>query len=240
MEIKKFLEINPVNPEYQRNPNKGKSLKKIADSMTKYGNLSMPVCVKQILKNGTERYVLVDGLHRVEAARLAKKLDTLDVIISPYVCRSNLEVVELMKTLNTTQSPWKLATYIHFYASCDEGNWKEYKEFEELRVKTHIGFSVLSVLLTGIRSQTVSIDIKAGNFSIRDKALSEKVIKAFKTFKTEWATSISMDPQRDLAYILYNYCEDHEDFVCSDFWNYLRKGPRNYRDLYSMLHTKNK
>ena len=74
MEIRKFLEINPVNPEYQRNPNKGKSLQKIADSMTKYGNLSLPVCVKQVLKNGTERYVLVDGLHRVEAARLAKKL----------------------------------------------------------------------------------------------------------------------------------------------------------------------
>lgn len=241
MEIRKFLEINPVNPEYQRDPNKGKSLQKIADSMKKYGNLSLPVCAKQILKNGTERYVLVDGLHRVEAARLSKKLDELDIIVADGECHSNLEVVELMKTLNTTQSPWQLATFIHFYASCDEGNWKEYKEFEELRVKTRIGYSVLSVLLTGIRSQTVSMDIKEGNFSIRNRVLSERVIKAFKIFKAEWAASrVSMDPQRELAYILYNYCENHEDFVCSNFWNYLKKGPRNFRDLYSMLRTHNK
>ena len=239
MEIRKFLEINPVNPEYQRNPNKGKSLQKIADSMTKYGNLSLPVCVKQVLKNGTERYVLVDGLHRVEAARLAKKLDTLDIIVSPYVCHSNLEVVELMRTLNTTQSPWVLSTYIHFYASCDEGNWKEYKELEELKAKTRIGFAVLSTLLTGIRSQTCSIDIKAGKFSIRDRALSERVIKAFKAFKNEWTMSpVTSEIQREVALILYNYCESHEDFVCADFWNHLKKGNKHFRDVYSQLRFK--
>lgn len=233
--INKYLEINPINPAYQRNKKSGKPLDKLANSIEKYGILTLPVCVKQLLHDGTIRYVLVDGLHRVEAARLANKLDELDVIVSPYVCQSNLEVVELMKTLNTTQSPWVLSTYVHFYASCNEGSWRDYRKMEELKKQTNIGYSILSTLLTGIRSRTCSIDIKTGKFEIRDAELSEKAINAFKQFKATWTSRVSGDIQRELAYIIYNYCETGIAFTCNAFWNYLKKGPQLYREIYAQL-----
>lgn len=44
---------------------------------------------------------------------------------------------------------------------------------EELKKKTNIGYSILSILLTDIRSRTCSIDIKTGKFEIRDAELSQ-------------------------------------------------------------------
>lgn len=218
--IKKYLEINPVNPTYQRDPNRG--LSKLADSITKYGILSFPVCCKQLLSDGTFRYILVDGLHRVEAARLTNTLDTLECIVSPYVCHSNLEVVALMRTLNNTQTPWTLSTYIHFYASCGESNAKSYQILEERKYSTRIPFSVMSVLLSGIESRICSKIIKNGEFTIPNLELSNRVIKAFREFIVWYPNKISTDIQRDIALKIYEYCHEVNDFMPVRFNQYLK------------------
>lgn len=231
--IAKFLEINPINPECQRKP--GKSLEKIAGSMEKYGVLTLPVCVKQVINN-TERYVLVDGLHRVEAAKLAGKLEELYVVVSPYTCHNYKEIIEIMKVLNTTQSPWVLSTYIHFYASCNDDFFEDYRKLETLKESTKIGYSILSVLLTGNSSSSCSKAIKNGGFSIENLKLALKAIEFFKQFKFCLDEPLTVDLQREAAYLIYSYCKDYDEFYIKKFLNYIKNA--DHQNLYFEIKNK--
>lgn len=235
--IRKFNEINPIVPEYQRDPKKtGNALPTIAESMKKYGVLQYPVCVKLAIKDQEEQYVLVDGSHRIVAAEKADMLNDLKVIISSHVCHSNREVIEIMQILNNTQTAWRLPTYISFFAKSKESNYSSYEFLIVKHHNTNIGYECLACICTGQTKHVVNRLLKKGEFKVVDKQLSTKVIVNFITFMSS-LTKITpkSDTQCAVAVKIRAYTRQNQSFDVEEFLRYLKTDPTFSQKMYDEL-----
>jgi len=93
----KYLE----NAEGNR-PFNAVGLKQLTDSYNEYGICSTPIVVK--VKN---KYVVVDGWHRIHVAKRLKT-DIICTLVEP-----NCTINELMVILNTTQVNWQPEAYLN-------------------------------------------------------------------------------------------------------------------------------
>jgi hypothetical protein len=160
--IFKFPDVNRdiTNPESQNR------IKRIAESMNENGILLDPIIV-------TTRMYVVDGRHRVEAAKIADK--GLFYIIDESIPNSSKSIFEAVRKYNIDSKVWTKKDYIHGHA---KKGLEAYRRIEEFQEKYPM-FSLTEILMFLNNSGTKHSNKRVfaeGKFTVED----EKVVRGEK------------------------------------------------------------
>lgn len=145
-------------------PQSQNRIKRIAESMKTEGLLPHPIVV-------TSKFYVVDGQHRLEAARIAGK--GIYFFIDENIPNTSKEIFEAAKRFNRDAKPWSKGDYIHGYSV--QGN-ESYTVLEEFGKKFPM-FTLTERLMLLQNSGTKHSDKRAfadGKFNVVDVKTAEK------------------------------------------------------------------
>lgn len=109
-----------VNRDYSNAPSR-RRIGRIAASIKKNGFLpSRPIIV-------TSKFIIVDGQHRVEAARLAGS--EVYFIVDTTIPNTAKGIFEAARSLNKDSKDWAKKDYMHGYSSMGNESYKTLEEF---------------------------------------------------------------------------------------------------------------
>ena len=140
---------------------------------------------KSILKYGILRPVVIakynNKLYIIDGQHLFQALSLMDLAV-PYVevkTTTKREMVELMATLNSTATSWKLTDYVHAWK---ELGLSDYVRLYSLFVRYNYGISELSTITTSNTDGGASNRaIKSGNYKMQTSDVEAiKIISNYK------------------------------------------------------------
>lgn len=150
---------------------------KIARSMKKYGYIkAYPV---HVIKDDDGFFRIMDGQHRVEAARVAK--------VPVYYVVSKTDDISISE-INNTQKKWGFVDYVNSYANQGNDEYVKLKDFSE---KHNLTVRMSAMLLSGkkinddnMTGACVSRAIKDGTFMIVEPNIANEVVAIVESLRT--------------------------------------------------------
>lgn len=200
--------------EGNRNINAG-NVDRLVKSIEENGFLQMPIIVN-------ENYEVIDGQHRLEAAR------KLNSII--YYHKVNNYDLNTAITLNRNQSNWSLADYIRSY--CDLG-YKDYLKLQEFHESNKDFSIIICAELTSMihTSKLFNYDnkdksdlIRKGKYQFNFNNKAEYIFNAIRKIKLVIPDAVSIFYIRSI-----NRCLNNPDFNLNTFVKKAETYPDQYR-----------
>ena len=156
----KFHEVNrDFNKPMSRN-----RIKRIADSMKKDGLLVHPVIV-------TSKFIVVDGQHRIEAARIAGK--GVYYIVDTTIPNTPMGIFNAAKGHNKNAKEWGKKDYIHGYAAQGNESYKILEEFGEKFPMFTLTERIMFLSNSGTKHPD-KVDFADGRFDVKNLKTAEK------------------------------------------------------------------
>jgi len=116
-----MFKFHETNRDFTK-PASRNRIKRISDSMNENGLLVHPIIV-------TSKFVIVDGQHRVEAARIAGK--GVYYIVDNTIPNTSTGIFNAAKNFNKDAKEWGKKDYIHGFAAQGIESYKVLQEFTE-------------------------------------------------------------------------------------------------------------
>lgn len=116
-----IFKYHPVNRDWQNNISQAR-IKRIANSMINEGLLLAPMTV-------TSKFYIVDGQHRLEAARIAGK--GIYFIVDNSIPNTAKGIFDAAKRLNKNAKEWQKKDYVHGYAEQGLESYQVLEKFGE-------------------------------------------------------------------------------------------------------------
>ena len=142
-----------------------RGVKQLADSMSAFGICSCPIVVKE--KN---KYVVVDGWHRISVARK----DMFDIVCT--LVEPNCSINELMIILNTTQQNWSKQAYLNNGIDYHLNN--DYIKLKDIWKEVGLGLGILTeIYMHDYSIKVVKGKFEDGTWSMTTEDLGNRVIR---------------------------------------------------------------
>lgn len=156
----KFHEVNRV---FTTSMSKNR-IKRISDSMKKNGLLLHPIIV-------TSKFIVVDGQHRLEAARIAGK--GLYYIVDTSIPNTAEGIFNAAKFHNKDAKEWGKKDYIHGYAAQGKESYKVLEEFASKFPMFTLTEQIMFLSNSGTKHPEKS-DFADGKFDVKNLKTAEK------------------------------------------------------------------
>lgn len=163
------------NIEYMPSGNremKAPLIRKLKESIKKYGVLRSVVVTHTNIFGGKKKYYIADGQHLYRACEALNMLDHLSFIEVKVKFKSVSEIVEFVSTLNTSQSPWRLQDFVEAYASTNQ--YLSYNKLVSKRLSYDLSYNMLAIIYSGQSKSVSAKAIKEGSFRVGDRKNGEE------------------------------------------------------------------
>lgn len=152
-----MFKYHQVNRDFTTNESRNR-IKRISDSMKNEGLLPHAIIV-------TSKFIVVDGQHRLEAAKIAGK--GIYYMIDESIPNTSKHIFEAAKKYNRDAKVWSKADYINGIANQNNEDYKILQEF----TKKYSEFSLTDNMFFLMNSGTRGVDkveFANGKFKIND------------------------------------------------------------------------
>ena len=205
------FKFHEVNRDYN-NPGSQGRIKRIAKSMIEDGLLPIPIIV-------TSKFYVVDGQHRLEAAKIAGK--GIYFIVDTTIPNTSQGIFEAAQRINNNSQTWSKGDYIHGFVEQDNDNYRILQNFGE----KYPMFSLTERMMLLENSSTRNVDkqeFAEGKFKVKNIRLAE-----------EWANNIlSLKPYFENGYnksvfvrTMMTIMEKKKEFVFEEFLHKVKLRP---------------
>jgi hypothetical protein len=140
---------------------------KLVESMKKHGFKGVVQIIKTEFIDGTMKYYVVDGQHRIEAA---KQLG-IEIKFELTELNSKMETAEFIAELNTSAKSWGTANFLDVWSSL---KIEEYLKLTAVQKET--GFQLTPLLEAYLFTSNQS-DYRKGKMTFPNEAHSDTIIK---------------------------------------------------------------
>jgi hypothetical protein len=142
-------------------------VKQLVQSMRVHGFKGVAQIIKTKIIDGTERYYIVDGQHRIAAA---KQLN-MPFYFELTVLNTKKQTAEFIAELNTSAKSWGTANFLSVWSAL---KIEEYVKLE--RVQKETGFQI-TPLLEAYLFTSNQADYRKGKMVFTNEELSDKIIQ---------------------------------------------------------------
>ena len=205
------FKFHNVNRDIKKTQSQSR-IKRISESMVQDGLMKVPIIV-------TTKFYVVDGQHRLEAAKIAGK--GVWFIVDDTIQNTTKGIFDAARKFNRDMKEWSKEDYIHGFTK--QGN-KSYQMLEEFGKKYPM-FSLTEriMLLMGSGTRYVEKkDFSAGKFIVEDyqrgEELADNILKLKPLFERGYNKSVFV---RTILTII----EKKPDFVFDEFLHKVKLRP---------------
>jgi hypothetical protein len=205
------FKFHNVNRDIKKTQSQSR-IKRISESMVQDGLMKVPIIV-------TTKFYVVDGQHRLEAAKIAGK--GIWFIVDETIPNSSKGIFDAARKFNRDMKEWSKEDYIHGFT--EQGN-QSYQILQDFGKKYPM-FSLTERIMLLMGSGTRNVEKKefsAGKFLVKDEKigeeLAEKILKLKPHFERGYNKSVFV---RTLLTII----EKKPSFVFDEFLHKVQLRP---------------
>lgn len=161
---------------FNRDTNR-KQVLKIKSSISLYGLLRLPVCVKTTVINGKNELFILDGQHLTESYDKLDKKKIKAIVVKTDDLNT---IVKMMATLNNINLKWTCEDYVNAYSSM---GLVDYNILKRHSIDNKFHPLISGAILTGAGKRSYK-DIKEGTFKVKidDPDTYTKYVNDFTSF----------------------------------------------------------
>lgn len=207
-----------------------RQVKSILNSISNYGLLRLPVCIRTKIITGKKEVFALDGQHLLAALSKGDVKKVKSIVVNT---ESMEEIVQMMAVLNNISLKWTLLDYVNAYSSL--GSY-DYNLLHKHSIQNELNITISAEILSGVDSRQ---SVKNGRFQVKSHDYDKLTtyISDFNRVSMEGISKLQKAYIRFVRSLKSDY--DHEKFI-----DYLKKNklfsgsfPQDTNYLYNQLHT---